>query len=181
MQQIGDISHYISRLSVKRDVPPIAFIDDDLSIIAYRNTSRAIESQVRLTDKKYGYQKKLELTRQRYYENKAMRLQQIKKYRENNPEKVKEWRDKNNKKNKEYQAEWRKKNAKKCKQYTYKYRAKKLAEMTPEQQKEYKKQQYQQTRQRMIEKHGLQGWRDICNERTKKARDKKRDKNSKSA
>jgi hypothetical protein len=45
---------------------------------------------------------------------------------------------------------------------------------------EHKKQIYQQTRQRMIEKHGLQGWRDIQNERAKKAREKKCDKNSKS-
>jgi hypothetical protein len=175
------INNYLERMNVRRKVPPIAFVDDDLSVITYRNNKHTAESQLGLVDKKFGYQKKLQCSRSHYYENREHRLKQVKQYRANNPEKVKLWCNKNNEKNKEYQREWRKKNAKKCTQYTYKYRDKKLAAMTPEQQKEYKKQQYQQTRQRMIEKHGLDGWRAICNERTKKAREKKRDKNSKNA
>jgi hypothetical protein len=174
------INNYLVRMNVRRETPPIAFVDDDLSVITYRNNKHAKLTQVGLVARKYGYQKKLQNERERYYANKEKRLQQIKQYRAKNPEKVKEWRDKNNKRNKGYQSEWRKKNTKKCAQYTYKYRNKKLAAMTPEQQKEYKKQQYQKNRERMIEKHGLEGWRKICNERTKISREKKRDKNSKS-
>jgi hypothetical protein len=156
------------------------WIYDELSIYTVQKKAATLESQKGLTIKLFGYQKKLQNERIRYRLNRDSRLKQIKQYRANNPENVKEWTAKNNSKLKDYKREWRKKNAKKCTQYTYKYRNKKLAAMTPEQQKEYKKQLYQQTRQRMIEKHGLQGWRDICNERTKKAREKKRDKNSKS-
>jgi hypothetical protein len=180
MQQIGDISHYISRLTARREHHEVS-VYNDLSVISYQKTVATLESQQGLTVKRHGYQKKLQDTRERYHLNREHRMQQIKQYRANNPEKVKQWRKKNNEKNKDYQAQWRKKNSKKCTRYAYKYRNKKLAAMTPDQQKEYKKQQYQQNRERMIEKHGLDGWRAICNERTKKAREKKRDKNSKSA
>jgi hypothetical protein len=179
MQQHGDIAYYVSRLAVRREHREVHFFSD-IGIVSHKKQVATLESQKGIVVKKYGYQRKLQCERERYHLNRERRLKQIKQYRANNPKKVKEWTAKNNEKNKEYQSEWRKKNSKKCTQYTYKYRDKKLAAMTQDEQKEYKKQLYQQTRQRMIEKHGLQGWRDICNERTKKAREKKRDKNSKS-
>jgi hypothetical protein len=169
------VIQYAQQLLIKRDVPPIAFIDDDFSVIVHEKQKRTQESQIGLKVKRYGYQRKLELERERYREKREPRLQQIKKYRAENPEKVKEWQDKHNKENRQYKRVWAEQNREKCKQYTYKYRAKKLATMTPEQQKEYKKQLYQQTRQSMIEKHGLDGWRAICAERNRASRQKKKE------
>jgi hypothetical protein len=175
-----DINHYLSRLSVRRESIPKVWIQDDLSIHTVNKLASEKESQIGLTDKKFGYQKKLQNTRERYYANRKLRLDQIKEYRANNPEKVKLWQSKNNEKNKEYQKQWRKENSKKCTEYTKKCKAKKLEGMTPEQKKEHNRKLYENTRQRMIEKHGLQGWRDICTQRARQSRAKKNDKSIKS-
>jgi hypothetical protein len=159
------VSNYVERMSVKRDVVgTIAFIDDDLNVFTCRNNKRDVDVKKNKDD------------RVRYHTDPEKRKKQNAEYRARNPEKVKEWQNKNNEKNKDKIREWQITNKEKCARYTKKYHEKKRAEMTQEQ----KKQIYQQTRQRMIEKHGLQGWRDICNERAKKVREKKRDKNSKS-
>ena len=172
------IHHYASRLQVKRVMgsDEIAFVDDDLSVFTYRARMNAKQSQIGLVIKKKGYQRTLEKTREHYHRIKESRMKQIKLYRDKNIERVKLWQKTWRDRNPNYLREWQKKNAEKVKFYSREYQTEKRAAMT----KEQKQQQYHDNRAKMIEKYGVEEWRRICNERTNKSRQKrKQNENSK--
>ena len=168
------IQHYASRLQVKRVMgnDEIAFVDDDLSVFTYRARMNAKQSQIGLVIKKKGYHRTLEKSREHYHLIKESRIKQIKLYRDKNIERVKLWQKTWRDRNPNYLHEWQKKNAKKSKFYSREYQAKKRAAMTNEQ----KKQSYQDRKAKMIEKYGAEEWRCICNERTNKSRQKRKQK-----
>jgi hypothetical protein len=189
------LNHLFERLSVTRNVPPIAFVDDDLSIETHRNLNRAKDSQRGLTENfVFGFQK---------------RNTRAKKWRESNRESIKEWRAKNHDRILNWQREWKRKNPDKVNAGVKRYREKnrkkynayqlqwlnKNREKRREAQnarhaeryqnepdyKERKKQrnreQYHKAKQKIIDEIGLDGWKLL----EKQKREKKHDKNSKSA
>ena len=150
------LNHLIQRLNVRREVPSIALPDE---IEAIEKLERQKRSQAGIRVKKVGYQRKKELMREIYYANREMRIAKVIDYQKRNPENTKR-----------YRANWQDKNREKTREYARNYQRKKYASMTAEQ----KKQASQERLKKMIEKHGLEGWRKICNERSKKSREKKK-------
>lgn len=105
MQQIGDISHYVSRLSIRRDFERVKFLDELEKPVIKSEAIKTIKNPYKTYKRK-----KQKLTQ--------LQLQRMRDYRQNNPEKMKELRDKNT----EYLKQWKKDNAEKCRQYTKKYK-----------------------------------------------------------
>jgi hypothetical protein len=168
------IHHLVERLSVRREVPPISFIDDDLSVITYRNLQHAKQSQIGLFSQLNTIEKKLLRSKALYYRKRDFRNQQIKEYRAKNPDKASKWHRDWRVRNPDYLKTWQKNNREKCTEYARKYRAKRDAKMTPEQLKTFRHEQYQKNRANQIAKYGIEGWRKICNERSRLSRQKKR-------
>jgi hypothetical protein len=169
------LSHYVDRLSVKRSVPPISFIDDDLSIVTHKHLQVAKHSQVGIEAKQNAVQKTLEKGRQRYLRARDARLKRIKEYRAENPDKVKKWAEGHYWKHRDKILAWRKANRDKCNEQNRRYRQRRFSAMTPEQKKSYEAERYQRHRKSMIEKHGLERWLEIRREVTRNYRLKKKE------
>jgi hypothetical protein len=188
------LNHLFERLSVTRKVPPIAFIDDDLSVIAYRNNKRAVETQNGMVESfVFGFQKRAVRTK-KWRENNRDYIKQYRKinhekilglqreWRKNNPDKIKvytkQYRENNREKYNAYQIEWLNKNREKRREQQNARHAERYQNETDykERKKQRNREQYHKARQKIIDEIGLDGWKLL----EKQKREKKHDKNSKS-
>jgi len=186
------LNHLFERLSVTRDVPPIAFIDD-LSVETQRNLSRAKDSQRGLVDNfEYGFQKRSNRARV-YRANNGERIKQYRaktrgriielqrEWRKNNPEKVSasaaRYRKKHREKYNAYQLQWLNKNREKRREAQNTRHAERYQNEPDykERKKQRNREQYHRAKQKIIDEIGLDGWKLL----EKQKREKKHDKNSK--
>lgn len=142
--------HLAQQLSVKRDVPPIGFIDDDLSIITYQNTKRTIESQqnIEITDhyKKIiaRRQKRAQENRNYYYRNAKEIAEKARFAYHSSPARKeqkritsKKWRENNREKAREISRKWMRENRDKRNAALRLHFEKLKAKLTPEELKAF--------------------------------------------
>ena len=176
------VAHLVSRLMVRtpvdKTVNTAIALHDDLSIEAHRKRVAAAQSQIGLVIRPSTPQRKRITSKVHYFRNREKRLIQIKEYVEQNRDARNAWarayRKKNADKYRSYSYAWRDENKEKVREYEKRCREKKRDSMTSDERRERSKMLYQKTRAAMVARHGLQGWRDICTARSKKAREKKR-------
>lgn len=181
------LTHLVERLAVKREVPQIGFIDDDLSVITYQNTKRTIESQIGIESKPLLVEVKFSRYRERYLRHREKHIATNKRCRaakreEYNKKRKETYHKKmqdpiEREKHRQRIANQRAKNPDTYKAIQKRYRDKKFAQMTQEQAKEYRRMHRQKYVAKMIEKLGIDGWRKFDNDR-KKSYKQKKEKNS---
>lgn len=171
------INHLVERLQIKRDVPPISFIEDDLSVITYQRNQTAIKSQIGIEPKPLLVEVKFNKYRERYLRHREKHIATNKrcrsarreaynaKRRETYHKKMQNplEREKHRQRIKNQRAA----NPEKYSEIEKRYREKKFSQMTPEQAKAYRKMHREKYVAKMIEKLGLDGWRKFDNERKK--------------
>jgi hypothetical protein len=113
------IHHLVERLSIKRDVPPIAFLDDDFDTEAYKKLQRTAQSQI-------GLQPKLNTVQRVKWRRKKWRMQNpqsAKRWLENNRERIRTyWRTyRQSERGKQATKRWRENNLEKYNAYQLKW------------------------------------------------------------
>jgi hypothetical protein len=156
-------------------------VHNDFSVIAHQRRLRTQESQIGLTVKPNARQQKKISGRVWYQANREEKIRRSTENNRRNPERAKEMRRRRKLKlgskllNQRLNT-WQKNHREKCAEYARRYRAKVTSMMTADEIKARNRNAYQQTRARMIELYGLDGWRRLCADRCKISREKARQK-----
>ena len=153
---------------------------NELSVEAYQRTQRTLESQIGLELTPSRRERKKINGKRWYALNRTEVINRGVKRIKANLKKRREWEARYRLKNRailnEKHKQWRKDNAEKARESTRRYREKIKSKITADEIKAIGRLAYQRNRAVMIERHGLDGWRDICNRRNKATRRAKRQK-----
>ena len=179
-----DINHFLSRQGVTRNVPPIGFVDDDLSVITCQNQLKTIRSQVGLKvnsphDVLRERMIKKRIESRLYYElNQELIKEKARNRYHNTPDKKakkavqqRRWRAKNLERSRELSRNWIKKNRDKVNQGHKQYYLNRISKMTELERKQWMAKKNKEQTERQIKIIGHDAFREKERNRLKEWRD----------